>query len=77
MKNKNSNGRLAYFLAPRNHGNVRVWVQPASASQVSKRASESSLRWEDDGGPASETGNQLPPVAEIKNENPSDRIKLG
>ena len=64
MKNKISNGRLSYFLAPRIHGNVRAWVQPASASEISKRSIESSLRWEDDGGPASETGKPLPQVAE-------------
>lgn len=60
MKNKNSSGRLSYFLALRNHGNVRAWAQPASASQISKRSIESSLRWEDDGGPAPETGTALP-----------------
>jgi hypothetical protein len=60
MKNKNSNDRWSYFLAPRNHGNVRAWVPLASASQKSKRSLESNLRWEDDGGPASETGELHP-----------------
>jgi hypothetical protein len=60
MKNKISNGRLSYFFAPRVHGNVRAWIQPASALEISKRSLESSLRWEDDGGPAPEAGNPLP-----------------
>jgi hypothetical protein len=50
MKNKFSNGRLSYFSTPRIHGNVLAWVEPASASERSKRVIENILRWEDDGG---------------------------
>jgi len=64
MKNKFSNGRLSYFSTPRIHGNVLAWVEPASASERSKRVIENILRWEDDGGPVSETGNPLPQVVE-------------
>jgi len=64
MKNKISNDRLSYFPAARNHGNVRAWVKPVSASQINKRSVESNLRWEDDGGPAPETGNSLPQEVE-------------
>ncbi len=63
MKNKLSNGRLSFFFTPRIHGNVLAWVKPASESERSKRVIENILRWEDDGGPVSETGNPLPQVA--------------
>jgi hypothetical protein len=66
MKNKFSNGRMSYFYTPRIHGNVLAWVKPASESEGSKRVIENILRWEDDGGPVSETGSPLPQVAEIK-----------
>jgi len=50
MKNKFFNGRLSYFFTPRFHGNVLVWVKPASDSQRNKSAIKNILRWEDDGG---------------------------
>jgi hypothetical protein len=72
MKNIISNGRLSYSFTPRIHSNVRVWVQPASASERSRRSIESSLRWEDDGGPASETGSPLPQEAETNTPQRKD-----
>jgi len=73
MKNKFSNGRLSYFSTPRIHGNVLAWVEPASASERSKRVIENILRWEDDGGPVSETGNLfLQQLAENNPHRPMD-----
>lgn len=67
MKNKISTGRLSFSVKPRSHGNVRAWVKPAFAQEKSRRSIEGNLRWEDDGGPASKTGNPLPPVVEANN----------
>ena len=64
MKNRVSNGRLSYSFTPRIHGNVLAWVKPASKSERSKRLTENILRWEDDGGPVSETGHSITQVAE-------------
>ena len=64
MKNRFFNGRLSYSFTPRIHGNVLAWVQPASKSERSKRVIENILRWEDDGGPVSETGYPIPQAAE-------------
>jgi CBS domain-containing protein len=64
MKNKFSNGKLSYFFTPRIHGNVLAWVKPTSESERSKRVIENILRWEDDGGPAFESANPFPQVAE-------------
>jgi len=72
MKNKISTVRWSYSFTPRSHGNVRAWVKPAFAQEKSKRLIESSLRWEDDGGPASEAGNPLPPVEETNNPRRMD-----
>lgn len=59
MKNKFANDRFSYVVTPRIHGNVLAWVKPASMSERSKRANESIMRWEDDGGPISETWHPL------------------
>ena len=64
MKNRFFNGRLSYSLTSRIHGNVLAWVKPASKSEKSKRVIENVLRWEDDGGPGSETGDPIPQVVE-------------
>lgn len=64
MKNKFSNGKLSYFFTPRIHGNVLAWVKPASAAERGQRVTENILRWEDDGGPAFESVNPFPQVAE-------------
>jgi hypothetical protein len=64
MKNRFFNGRLSYSFSSRIHGNVRAWVKPASKSERSKRVIENILRWEDDGGPVSETGYPIPQVAD-------------
>jgi hypothetical protein len=72
MKNKFSNGRLSYSLTSRSHGNVIAWVKPASNSERSKRVIETILRWEDDGGPGSETGSPLPQVAETNSPRRMD-----
>jgi hypothetical protein len=64
MKNNFSNDRLSYFYMPRIHGNVLVWKIPASKSELSKQATEIIQRWEDDGGPVSETGTRLSQVPE-------------
>ena len=61
MKNEYSNGRLSYFFTPRIHGNVLAWITPASKSERSKQVTENILRWEDDGGPVSETAYSTPP----------------
>ncbi len=61
MKNKLANSRLSYFLTPRIHGNVLAWVEPAPASERSKRAIENILRWADDGGHMSDIGNAPDP----------------
>ena len=65
MKNEYSNGRLSYIFGPRIHGNVFAWNKPTSKPERSKQATENIQRWEDDGGPVSEIGAQLPQVAEI------------
>ena len=64
MKNEYSNDRLSYFLRPRIHGNVFTWNKPASNTERSKQATENIQRWEDDGGPVTETRTPLPKVAE-------------
>ena len=64
MKNRFFNGRISYSFASRIHGNVLAWVKPAPETERSKRVIENILRWEDDGGPVSETGDLLPQVAE-------------
>jgi hypothetical protein len=70
MKNKYSNGRLTYFFTPRIHGNVLAWKKPASKSERSKQVTENILRWEDDGGPVSETATPLPQVPETNTVRP-------
>jgi hypothetical protein len=60
MKNEYPKDRLSYFFEPRIHGNVFAWNKPASKSETSKQATENILRWEDDGGPITETGTPLP-----------------
>jgi hypothetical protein len=72
MKNRFSNGRLAYSFTPRIHGNVFAWVKPASKSERSKRVIENILRWEDDGGPVSETGHPITQVAETNTSRRMD-----
>ena len=66
MKNKYATGRLSYSFSTRIHGNVFALNKPASPSKSerSKQATENIQRWEDDGGPVSETGNTLPQVVE-------------
>jgi hypothetical protein len=64
MKNEYSNSRLSYFFTPRIHSNVFAWNRPASKSERSKQLTENTLRWEDDGGPVSETGTPAPQVPE-------------
>jgi hypothetical protein len=64
MKNRFFNGRLSYSFSSRIHGNVLAWVEPASKSEKSKRVIENILRWEDDGGPVSETGYPSTQVAD-------------
>ena len=66
MKNRFFNGRLSYSFTSRNHGNVLAWVKPASKSEKSKRVIENILRWEDDGGPVSDTGYPITQVADTK-----------
>jgi len=68
MKTRFFNGRLSYSLASRIHGNVLVWVKPAAETERSKRVSENILRWEDDGGPVSETSTLLPQVTETNTQ---------
>ena len=55
MKNEYSKGKLSYFLRPRIHGNVFAWIKPTSKSKRNKQVTENIMRWEDDGGPVSET----------------------
>ena len=50
MRNKFSNGRLAYFLTPRTHGNVIAWVKPSSQWEKVETMIKDILRWADDGG---------------------------
>jgi hypothetical protein len=64
MKNEYSKDRLSYFLRPRIHGNVFAWNKSASKPERSKQVTENILRWEDDGGPVSETAPPLPRVGE-------------
>jgi hypothetical protein len=64
MKNEYSNGSLSYFFRPRIHGNVLTWNKPASKPEGSKQVTENIMRWEDDGGPVSETATPLPQVGE-------------
>jgi hypothetical protein len=66
MKNEYSNGSLSYFFKPRIHGNVLAWNKPASKLERSKQGTENILRWEDDGGPVSET---VPPLPRVKETN--------
>lgn len=72
MKNRFSNDRLSYSFTPRIHGNVLAWVKPASKSEKNKRVIESILRWADDGGPVSETGNPLRHVGSGDKHSPAD-----
>jgi hypothetical protein len=74
MKNKYSHSRLSYFYTPRKHGNVFAWNKPASKPETGKQVPENILRWEDDGGPVSETDTPLPQVAEA---NTPRRIDIG
>jgi hypothetical protein len=64
MKNEYSNDSLSYFFRPRIHGNVLAWNKPASIPEGSKQVTENIMRWEDDGGPVSETATPLPQVEE-------------
>ena len=64
MKNIYSNSSLSYFFKPRFHGNVVAWNKPASKLERSKQGTENILRWEDDGGPVTETAPPLPQVEE-------------
>jgi len=64
MKNEYSYDRLSYFSMPRKHGNVFAWNKPASKPERSKQATENIQRWEDDGGPVSETGTPFSQVPE-------------
>ena len=64
MKNEYSKDGLSYYWVPRIHGNVFAWNKPASQPERSKQVTETIQRWEDDGGPVSETGTPLPQVAE-------------
>ena len=59
MKNKFSNGRLAYFFTPRIHSNVLAWVKPASESERINPAIENILRGEEDGGNIIETNHLI------------------
>jgi hypothetical protein len=59
MKHIFSTNRFSYDLKTRTHRNVLTWVKPHSLSARSKRAIENILRWEDDGGPVSETKDPL------------------
>jgi hypothetical protein len=73
MKNKFYNNRLSYFLTPRIHGNVFAWKKPASKSERSKQVTENILRWEDDGGPVSETAT---PLSEAPETNTARRMDV-
>ena len=64
MKNEYSKDRLSYFLRPRIHGNVFAWNKPASKPERNKQVTENIMRWEDDGGPVSETATPLPQAGE-------------
>jgi hypothetical protein len=72
MKNEYSKDRLSYFLSPRIHGNVFVWDKRASKAERSKQATENIQRWEDDGGPVSETGAPLPRLGATNTPRPMD-----
>ncbi len=74
MKNEHSNDGLSFFLRSRIHGNVFAWNQPVSNSKPerSKQATENIQRWEDDGGPVSETGTLLPQVVKTNTSRLSD-----
>jgi hypothetical protein len=72
MKKKSLDRRLSYFFTPRIHGNVLAWVKPGSKSERSKRVIENVLRWEDDGGPGSETGDPIPQVVETNTPRQMD-----
>ena len=72
MKNKFFNGRFSYSFTSRIHGNVLAWVKPASNPEKSKRVIENILRWEDDGGPVSETGYPITQVAKTNTPRPMD-----
>jgi hypothetical protein len=65
MKNGTSNDTWSYIFMRRIHGNVFAWNEPASKSERSKQITENILRWEDDGGPVTETRSPLGQVAEI------------
>ena len=74
MKNEYSNGRLSYFFSPRIHGNVFAWNKPASISERNKQVTENIMRWEDDGGPVTETSTPLPQIPET---NTAHRMDIG
>lgn len=59
MKNKNSKDKLSYFSKPRLHANVLAWNKSVSKSETSRQGIENIMRWEDDGGPVSETATPL------------------
>jgi hypothetical protein len=65
MKNEYSNGKFSYFFTPRIHSNVLSWKKPALKSERTRQVTENILRWEDDGGPVSETATPLPKVPKI------------
>ena len=64
MKHEYSNEKLSYFFKPRIHANVFAWNKPAPKPERRKQVTETIQRWEDDGGPVSETGTQRPQVPE-------------
>ncbi len=68
MKNEYSNGSLSYFFRPRIHGNVLAWNRPASKPEGSRQFTENIMRWEDDGGPVSETAT---PLSQVEKTNPT------
>ena len=69
MKNENSKDNFSYFSRPRLHANVFAWNKPASKSETSRQGTENIQRWEDDGGPVSETVAPLPQVPETNTAN--------
>jgi hypothetical protein len=65
MPNNNFNYKLSYFSTPRKHDNVFAWNKPVSKSERSNQVTDNILRWEDDGGPVTETRTSLGQVAQI------------
>jgi hypothetical protein len=74
MKNEYSNGKFSYFFTPRIHSNVLSWKKPAAKSERTKQVTENILRWEDDGGPVSETGT---PHSQVAETNTASRVDVG